>query len=346
MSLKNLNGIVDRIISKRIPFIYNTKWYYYQFPDSELKFKSIIVYEEAYEQLKFDTILEEEIDYHLEEYDIADRSLKKFLEKQNKKLEDIKVELFQNFYQEKKKKDLKKKIAYMNGEILKTMEQLHYLDRLTIENICSNIQNEFLLANGIFDRDDKLVFNYNNINSIDQTLFGNMNSIIATKFLSSSEYKEVARSYAWRSMWNIKNHTIFVDPVCEWSEEQKTLVNISQMYDNVYQHPDCPDDEIIEDDDALDGWSIYHNRKNKLERKQKGVNDLLDGKHKDANEVFMVAETQQDLENIFSLNDANALGRIKSKMDFLSSKKGGQVREIELPDVQADLAQQSSNLRK
>lgn len=345
MSIKNLSGIVDRIISKKIPFFYNGKWYYYKFPNSELRFKSSIIYEESYEQLKFDNILEEEIDYHLEEYDIADRSLKKFLEKQNKKIEDLKVDLFKNFYQERLRKDIKKKISHGNSQILKTMEQLHYLDRLTIENICTNIQNEFLLANGIFNRDNQLVFNYEDIKSIDQTLFSNMNSIIANKFLSTSEYKEVARSYAWRSMWNIKNHNVFDGPVCEWSEEQKTIANISQMYDNVYQHPDCPDDEIIEDDDALDGWSIYHNRKNKLERKQKGVNDLLDSKHKDAREVFMVAETQQDLENIISLNDTNSLNRMRSKMDFVKGQKGP-VQESQLPDVQSDLMEQANKLRK
>lgn len=332
-------------MSRKIPFFYNGKWYYYRFPNSELKFKSSIIYEESYEQLKFDNILEDEIYDHLEEHELGDRSLKKFLENQNKKLENLKVDLFQSFYQEKKKKDIKKKIERMNIEILKTMEQLHYFDRLTIENICTNIQNEFLLANGIYTRDHELVFNYDDINSIDQTVFNNMNGIIASKFLSTHEYKEVARSYAWRSMWNIKGHCIFADPICEWSEEQKTLANVSQMYDNIYQHPDCPDDEIIEDDDALDGWSIYHNRKNKLEKKQKGVNDLLDSRHKDAKEVFMVAETQQDLENIYSLNDADSMNRIKTKMDFVNSRKG-RVKEIELPDVQADLLQQASNLRK
>lgn len=347
MNLKNINSIIDRIVSRRIYFTYNDSVYYYLFPDSSLKLKSSLLYDESFEKLKFDNvILEEDIDYHLIEYEIDDGSIKQFLQQLNKKLDNLKVDYYENFYKDSKKKQLRSRIENTITSISKTETQLHYLDQLTIENICATIQNEYLFANGIYDDADKLVFNYNDIHTIDQKLFTAFSQIISAKFLNIREFKIVARSHQWRSIWSIKNHFVFPDPVCDWSEEQKTLAHISQSYDNIYQHPECPDDDVIEDDYALDGWSILQNRKIKEEKKQKGVDNIL-SRHKNAQEIFMVAENQQDLEKIMSLNNDIGLGKIQNRV---SAVQGGKtIKEAQLPDVRTDIINQmnnKNNLRK
>ena len=338
MKLKNINSIIDRIVSRRIYFTYNDSVYYYLFPDSSLKLKSSLLYEEHFEKFKYDDVLlEEDIDYHLAEYQIADESLKKFIEQMGKKLDNIKVEYYENFYKDSKKKQLRSKIESTINSISKTESQLHYLDRLTIENICATIQNEYLFANGIYDNNNNLIFNYDNIDSIDQKLFTIFSQIISEKFLNIRDFKTIARSNEWRIIWTIKNHPIFPGPVCEWTDEQRTLVTISQSYDNIYQHPECPEEEIIDDDYALDGWSILQNRKIKEEKKQKGVDNIL-SRHKNAQEIFMVAETDQDLQNIMGLNNNIGLSKIQTRVSAVN--KSGSVKEGQLPDVRSDLVNQ------
>lgn len=344
MKLKNINSIIDRIVSRRIYFTYNDSVYYYLFPDSSLKLKSSLLYEEHFEKFKYDNVLlEEDIDYHLAEYEIADHSMRKFIEQMGKKLDNLKVDYYENFYKDSKKKQLKRQIESTISSISKTESQLHYLDRLTIENICATIQNEYLFANGIYDNNNSLVFNYEDIDSIDQKLFTIFSQIISEKFLNITDFKTIARSNEWRIIWTIKNHPIFPGPVCEWTDEQRTLVTISQSYDNIYQHPDCPDEAIIADDYALDGWSILQNRKIKEEKKQKGVDNIL-SKHKNAQEIFMVAETDQDLQNIMGLNNNEGLAKIQARVNAVN--KSGSVKESQLPDVRTNLINQMSQQNK
>lgn len=344
MKLKNINSIIDRIVTRRIYFTYNDSVYYYLFPDSSLKLRSSILYDEYFEKFKYDNVLlEEDLEYHLVEYDIADHSLKKFIEQLEKKLENLKVEYYENFYKDSKKKQLRTKIESTISSISKTQEQLHYLDRLTIENMCATIQNEYLFANGIYNNNNNLVFNYDNIDSIDQKLFTIFSQIISEKFLNISDFKTIARSNEWRIIWTVKNHPIFPGPVCDWSDEQKTLVTISQSYDNIYQHPDCPEEDVIDDDYALDGWSILQNRKIKEEKKQKGVDNIL-SKHKNAQEIFMVAETDQDLQNIMGLNNNTGLNKIQARAEAV--KKSGSIKEAQIDDVRNDLIKQMAQQNK
>lgn len=348
MNLNNINGIINRIISKKIYFYYKDTLYYYKFPDIDIKLQADLLYDETFEQLKFDDIiLEENLDYYLQEYEIVNFSLKDHLKRLNKKLDDLKIELFQNFFLTSKRKAVENKIKNLRRNIEEAEIQNYSLAKLTIENICANIQNDFLLLNGIFSSNHKLVFNSKDLTDVDQFLFNALSQEINKKFLKSSDYRLVARSSNWKALWNIKKHHIFDGSVASWSEEQKTMVGISQMYDSVYQHPDCPEDEIIEHDDALDGWSTYHSRKIKEEKKKNGVSSKLE-KHKNAQEVFVVANSQQDVEDIIGMNDSEGLGRMQSKINFVidKQKKSEKVLEIEIPQVRSDLQKTLNEQRK
>jgi hypothetical protein len=348
MKLNNINGLIDRIICKKIYFTYQDKWYYYKFPNSDIRMQGNLLYDETFDRLKYDDIiLEEDVDFYLQEYEVVDYPLRSQVERLNKKLDNLKIDLFKNFFMDSKQKKIKRNIANLRINIEQEENMLHYLDRFTIENICLNIQNEFLLLNGIHDKNHNLIFDSNRLDDVDQILFNNLSQEIGKKFLKSSEYRQIARSSNWKALWNIKNHDIFGEPISEWSEEQKTLISISQMYDNIYQHPDCPDDKVIEDDDALDGWSLLQSSKIKEEKKKSGVDNIV-SKHKNAQEIFMVAETQEDIENIIGLNSNEGLSRMKSKLDFVTqtTSSGKSVKEIEVPQVQQDLMQKTLQAKK
>lgn len=345
MILRNISAVIDRVLSKKIYFSHKDFTYYYLFPSSDLRLQSSLLYEDCYDGIKYDNLIKEDIDFYLQDYDIADASLKKFLENKYKQLDNTKIDLYENFYKTKESNNIRRKLTTLRQTIGETEKQLHYLDSLTAEYQCAQRQNEFLFLNGIYDKNHNLVFDYNNINNIDEHTFNQMINIINTKLLNATDFRYIARSVEWHSIWNIKNHRIFDEPVVEWSEEQKSLVAFSQMYDNIYQHLECPDDKIIEDDDALDGWSLYQKRKIEQEKKKKGVSSIND-KHKDAKEIFIVANNAEEFDHIMSLNDDEAKSRMKQKFDFLEANKDKIVREDQLPDVRQDIVNEYANMAK
>ena len=73
-------------------------------------------------------------------------------------------------------------------------------------------------------------------------------------------------------MWGCsKNSLPFDKNPWEWTVPQITLVSLSRMYDNVYKSPECPPDEIIADNYAIDGWFIEQHEERKKRQKEKCI---------------------------------------------------------------------------
>ena len=91
--------------------------------------------------------------------------------------------------------------------------------------------------------------------------------------ISSEQFRSVARSEPWRSMWNIgkKQGNAFGKAACDLTKDQVSLSSYSSMYDNVYESSEAPDEKVIEDDDCLDGWFISQRREYEKEKKKRQV---------------------------------------------------------------------------
>jgi hypothetical protein len=157
-------------------------------------------------------------------------------------------------------------------------------------------------------------------------------------------YKKIARSDYWKNYWNNNKTKVLDDPVSEWSDEQKSLINISCMYDRIYEHPECPKEDVINDDDALDGWMIFNKQENERKKKEKGVDDMLTGKMRNSSEIFLMANNRDQAQDIQGLNSDKSLSALKQKVDFVMSNKGP-VRDAQLPDVKQKIRDQIQNLK-
>jgi hypothetical protein len=127
------------------------------------------------------------------------------------------------------------------------------------------------------------------------------------------------------------------------TDDQRTLINISRMYDSIYDHAECPSDNIIDDDDMLEGWMIFQKRKNEQLKNQQKV-DNLNPKLKNAQEVFLMADSKESFEEIMSLNSPEAKYKIKEKLAYIGTV--GEVKDSQLPDVQRDLQNKANQMRK
>jgi len=159
-----------------------------------------------------------------------------------KSLEKTKVELFQQYFDTTKRTKIKFKIKGLKEDIDDFYSKQHSLDYLTIDHYCDNIKHEFIISNTLYFYDSKeLVFK----EDVDSNLFNQIVTQISKNMIGLHTYKSIARSDYWRNYWNNNKNNILDEPVKEWSEEQKSLINISCMYDKIYEHPECPKELVF-----------------------------------------------------------------------------------------------------
>jgi hypothetical protein len=326
-------------------FLYEDAYYHLHKPSLIIKRMADDLYMRTYEDNLFNNfVLEEDLDNMLIEFGITTPFFKKDLENTEKKLNNAKIDLFKNWTDTNKRKKHKKDIHSIKGQLSTAYQTKHSLDFLTLEHYCDNIKNQYIILHSLFDRDSQTIVFKDTIN-IDYDFFNGIMQTIAYNVIDISQYKKLARSDYWRNYYNTNKQQVFGCPSIELSEEQRALLNTSIMYDRIYEHPDCPDSEIIEDDDALDGWMLQQQEENKKQKQQKGVDNILSDKVKNSREIFLLAKDQEQKEQIFSLNSAESANRLKEKTQaVLNSDKA--LMECELPDVQREIKQRMAELNK
>lgn len=171
-----------------------------------------------------------------------------------------------------------------------------------------------------------------------------MVEIFSRRLISEKEIRKVARSEPWRSMWRISTKTgnsLFNKSISEYTSNQKDLCYWSLVYDNVYENPDCPDDSIVEDDDALNSWFENQALKRKSEKKQtSSVSN--NSKINNSSEIFVFSETVDDAKEVYNLNAEDAKAKFDHRVKEIKQK--GSVKEGELSDVKKDLRIQMNQM--
>lgn len=336
--------LLNRILSGKSIFYYNDSKYILFSPSIDIKYEASLLYEQIINDEKFDNWFREEnaknILMSLELWNIQ---TDKILQDLEKKLDNLKVELFENFLLPSKTKMIRNNIKNTKMQINKIYLTKQNFISNTLEGYASSLKNEYIICYTLY-KNDELVFDYKDIQSSknSSTLFNALIQEIDKMIISTESYKILARSSIWRSYMNCtKYNTLFDNSIISLTDEQRALLNISRMYDNIHEHPECPDDAIIEDDDALDGWMIVQKRKNEKSKKQNQF-DNNNPKLKKSGEVFLMADDEQDYNSISDMNSVESSAAIKEKMSYIKQK--GKVLDGELPDVQRELRQTISQL--
>jgi hypothetical protein len=106
------------------------------------------------------------------------------------------------------------------------------------------------------------------------------------------------------------------------TQDQKGILIWATMYDNIQEHHECPSDDVIKDDDVLDGWFIVQRNKREQEKLEGEVEgELTNDKIRNAHEVFMVPDGDKKLEKINSMNNPTAR-MFKKQREHLIEQRG------------------------
>ena len=267
-----------------------------------------------------------------------------------KKIEDLKLKLYESLKRPDQFKINKRAIKDSRRSLNKLNNIKANFRNNTLEGYAESIKSEYILYHTIYKDNERLFprrFS-NKDNDVSYALFNNLIQEIYKNSTTMEDMKELARSGQWRAYWNCSKENIFPKTATEWTDDQRLLVSFTRMYDNVHEHPECPDEKVINDDDVLDGWFIYQKKKREREKKENKSNrSFQSGSSRNmdrAQEVFLTPNEDQSVEEIMDLNDTGSKIKIKERMNFIKQK--GEVKEAELPDVQIDLANQRAEMMR
>lgn len=341
MDNKDIVLYLSRILSGHYTFIYDKQRYKLIYPDMEVKYDAEIYAQEIYDDNKFnDWITDEEIVDFLISVGLWTLDGDQALDRITKDIEDKKVELYNTLLDPNKSKFVRRQLNNLNQLYSKRYEIRHSFDHLTISGYANLLKSQYILLNSIYDTNNKKIFDFSK--TIDYKIVNDISTIINSHTIDIKTFREIARSDTWRSYWSANKEKVFDKATINWSDEQKTLVVLTKMYDSAYEHPECPTDQVIEDDDMFDGWLIIQRRENEKSRSKARSEKLLkDKKLGNAQEVFLVANSADEAKNIYNLNEENSRGIIRERQTILSDPSV-QLKESDLPDVQRQMILESN----
>lgn len=253
-----------------------------------------------------------------------------------KTLDQLKIQLYLKFSHEKQKKLNKQNIKTTQSRINELLIKKSTFSNMTLKSHAEGIRNEYLIMHMVYDNKGQRIFDHNNNNNYE--LLEKLISAVATHTIDVTNLRILARSDAWKNLWDAAKDNIFGKPGLDWTDEQKAVVNLSKMYDSIKEHPECPSDEIIADDDALDGWILHNKEKTLKEKKKNQLMDKLDNKYKNAGEVFVMTDSAEEAKDIYSLNDEATMLKIKELQTIAGAD--GNIEWSKLPSVKREIQEQ------
>jgi len=315
------------------------------YPNMQIKYNAEILYQQIIEDNKFDKrwLTNDEIKSILIRNGIWNDSKEEELSKSNKFLEDLKIELYLNFSNEQNKNKIKINIKSIRNNIEEMIALKKSMNNLGIEDHALSLKNEFIIMNTIY-LNNELYFKdpYNDsYNSQDLNLF--IYEIVKNN-IDLETIRSIAKSDSWKQYaqcCDLKKN------IQDMNEDYKNLISIHNMYENVKQHPEAPSSDIIDDNDALDGWFLYHNRKAEKEKKKNTVLNKVGGKVKDKGEVYLISNDANEIKEVMDLNDHSAKQDIKELIKIGQNlSEGESINWSEVPSVQRQLKKQIQSNHK
>ena len=254
-----------------------------------------------------------------------------------KDIENIKVQMFKDAFKLQAREAKRKILRNMEEQLQKVIVKKHSYDFVTCEGLSTYARWNWIIENCTYFFEDRTPFDWGicGISTILQKFRDDM--------LSDTQFRELCRSDNWRQIWSAskKEGSIFGKPASEFTSEQKSLCMWSGLYDSVYESPEAPAEEVVKDDDLLDGWLIDQRRKSDREKKKKKAEGIL-GKNSEADDIFVMAHNREDALEVESLND-DVGTMIKKERQIAKERAGadGYVKDADLPDVRRGIMSQA-----
>lgn len=247
------------------------------------------------------------------------------------KIEGLKVELYNAYFRFRRRDQIKKSIDTLRFREVQLSKEREVFKHASAEGHALACRNKHLICASAFYADKTPVFrdDYDKYTASELELF--IQSYLEAK-VDENLIRKIAREEPWRSIWSAgkSEGSVFGLSSSLLSNEQRMLVIWSKMYDSIYESPECPPEEVIDDDDCLDGWLVLQGKKREQERKSSHGYKPGDKLSK-ADEVFIPVDNPDDVQRVQAMNTPDAIFRKQQRMSALE-RAGGTIQEQHMPD--------------
>jgi hypothetical protein len=263
------------------------------------------------------------------------------------KIEDMKIGLLETWSRSNAQLSIRHALAKGKTEIERLLNIRHCLDHITCEGIATAARARYLTGYSLLRSDGSPYWESpSDWDRPDAVLDDVIEYLVRTR-LSEAQLREIARKDPWHSMWASRKFVgmgLFDVPSVDLTDDQRYLMMWSSIYDSVRESHEAPNDSVLEDDDMLDGWLLKQKRAREAHIANNLAENIGNDKIKNADEVYVPAETAEDAAKIAKLNDMQASTIKAQRLAHL--KKMGQANEMEMPDTwqrfQMEVAKQQS----
>ncbi len=334
---------VNWIIANSIHFTHNEKSYCIKSPSRDAKFYAQeIFFEFYYKAIEEGVIDSEEMSNLLVKLRLWDNNKENILKKMKDEIEELKINVFQNYLNTPMRNKIKIAIKDTQNYIMKLYSEKMMFEQNSAEGLASYAKQQFLLGASIYTARGKPYWKSYKCWNLPDNILNSAARRIVQFNLGDTQYRELAKGDYWRSIWATrKNGNLFGKASIDLADPQKAIIFWSVLYDNVYSSSECPADQLIEDDDALDGWLILQRRKRKNQLNKDTVESLMSEKIKNSQHVFIITG-EEDRDKVYEMNDI--AGKVSLHKRLNQIKQQGLVTEANMTDTREQLKMQAASL--
>jgi len=306
----------------------------------EQELESNHIFKNTFESSLADEIMtEQQIQVWMNESGLWTAEHETKLEGLKQDLEKLKTEIYNNRHEVKLREKIRRYIRGCEKALSVTSREKNQYFHNSREGYALSEKVSWIIQNSTYH--NNTIYNFQEI-PINYVVDEWQKSI-----LSESNIRELAREEPWKSLWSIRENSqikLFNGGLdVQLTINQKNLVIWSQIYDNIQESLDCPSEEVIKDDDLLDGWFLIQNKKRKSEKLEKEFEqEIKNEKIKNSSEIFIIANDSKNKQRIEQLNSPVALAIKQQRAQYIQENKN--VKHHDLPDEKQKIEMQVANM--
>lgn len=312
--------------------------YYIHAPSPAHKMEAAFVYKDMLYECSFGGVLtDEEMLQVMIDNDLWNMDEEAELNSIPTRLDALKVDMFTKYvgFQSKRVEKSRRMVQRLRKRQYELAIRRHEYDFYTQTGLARMVQMQYLIARNTKGANKQPI----DLEIENDWLIRQLLEVYSGNRPDELQLRSLARYAVWRMIWasGRQEGRVFGVPSIRLTQEQQNLIAWSKLYDNVHEHPEPPDKEVIEDNDLLDGWIICEQNKREKERRERSGGDK---QKPGAQEMYVMAETADDAKRIEAMNDPGMAFVKRQRMAALKQKKV--VGEQHMPDSQQKISVQAA----
>lgn len=313
------------------------------YPDNKKKYEAEKIYVSLIEDSRFDTeyLNSSQLEKILIHNEIWSKEQQEQLNSIDEQIDKLKIRLYENYTKEEIKQQAQFELKTLRTYQYELLSKKHSLDYLTLDFFANNIKNQYLISQCILTDNGDQIFDVDYY-KMDLDLLRNIINEIDKHQITAEDLRLICLGDTWKRY--VCQDNIF-GPSIYLNDDQINLLSLQKMYDNVRQHPECPEENIIEDADALDGWFLYQKEKNKKNKKKNEALNKVRGKVSGHDFVYVITQDKAEASAVEDLND-NRGKQLVSAVRNMELKDGEEIKWKDIPFIKREIQSEAYRNQK